>query len=73
MTTGLGDFVAAAASVVGITPERADAAAKAIGLEGCDCEGRRALLNRLGRRYLGIGASTETGLTPATGVAEPSE
>ena len=73
MTPGLGDLVAAAASAVGITPERADAAAKAVGLDGCNCDARRKLLNRLGQRYFGIGgASTKPGLTPIADVAEPT-
>jgi hypothetical protein len=47
---GLGDYVAAGLSAVGITPERVS---KALG-RPCGCKKRQARLNDLGRR-LGIG------------------
>ena len=47
---GLGDYVAAGLSAVGITPERVS---KALG-RPCGCKERQSRLNELGRR-LGIG------------------
>jgi hypothetical protein len=49
--SGLGDYVAAGLSAVGITPERVSAA---LGVKDCGCKKRQARLNELGRR-LGIG------------------
>jgi pyridoxal/pyridoxine/pyridoxamine kinase len=46
---GLGDLVAAAFASVGITKDRAQAVANAIGVEDCGCERRRQRLNDLGR------------------------
>lgn len=54
---GLGDRVASALAAVGITEARVQAVAHAVGLEDCGCEGRKAWMNRVGRR-VGIGAST---------------
>jgi hypothetical protein len=51
---GLGDRIASALSAAGITKARAQAVAKAVGLEGCGCAERQQLLNELGRR-IGIG------------------
>jgi hypothetical protein len=48
---GLGDYVAAGLSAVGITPERVS---DALGVKDCGCKKRQAKLNELGRR-LGIG------------------
>ena len=48
---GLGDYVAAGLSAVGITPERVSAV---LGAKDCGCKKRQAKLNELGRR-LGIG------------------
>lgn len=47
---GLGDMVAAGLSAVGITKERVQAAAKAVGVKDCGCAGRQAALNRLGAK-----------------------
>lgn len=52
--TGLGDLVAAGLAAVGITHERAQAVAEAIGLDDCGCDQRREALNELGRR-IGLG------------------
>jgi len=49
--SGLGDYVAAGLSAVGITPEKVS---KALGVKDCGCKQRQAKLNELGRR-LGIG------------------
>jgi hypothetical protein len=51
---GLGDMVAAGLSAVGITKERAQAVANAVGVKDCGCKKRQERLNELGRR-LGIG------------------
>jgi hypothetical protein len=51
---GLGDLAAAGLAAVGITKERANAAAQAVGFDDCGCEGRQAWLNSIGR-HVGIG------------------
>jgi hypothetical protein len=51
---GLGDRVASALSAVGITKQRAQAVASAVGIRDCGCAGRQAAINRAGYR-LGIG------------------
>jgi hypothetical protein len=51
---GLGDIVAAAFASVGITKDRAQAVANAIGVEDCGCAKRQQRLNELGR-MVGIG------------------
>lgn len=43
--SGLGDVVERGLTAVGITHERANRAAKAIGLQGCGCAGRKQWLN----------------------------
>jgi hypothetical protein len=49
---GLGDYVHAGLSAVGITPERV---AAALGVDDCGCDERRAWLNQAGYA-VGIGA-----------------
>jgi hypothetical protein len=49
--SGLGDYVAAGLSAVGITPERVSVV---LGVKDCGCKKRQARLNKLGRRF-GIG------------------
>lgn len=51
---GLGDMVASGLAAVGITKERAQAVANAVGVKDCGCAKRQAALNELGRR-IGIG------------------
>jgi hypothetical protein len=51
---GLGDMVSAGLSAVGVTKERAQRVANAVGIKDCGCTERQARLNALGRR-LGIG------------------
>jgi len=51
---GLGDMVATGLAAVGITKERAQAVANAVGVKDCGCKQRQQALNALGRR-LGIG------------------
>ena len=48
---GLGDYVAAGLSAVGITPARVSAV---LGVKDCGCKKRQAKLNELGRTF-GIG------------------
>lgn len=47
---GLGDMVADGLSAVGITKERVQAVASAVGVKDCGCGKRQAALNRLGER-----------------------
>jgi len=56
---GLGDMVAAGLSAVGITKDRAQAVAQAVGLQDCGCEERQRRLNALGQK-LGIGGPEPT-------------
>jgi hypothetical protein len=51
---GLGDRIASGLSAIGITKERAQAVAQAVGLDDCGCGQRQAALNEFGYR-LGIG------------------
>jgi hypothetical protein len=51
---GLGDMVAAGLSAVGITKERVQAVANAVGIKDCGCAKRQAALTKLGRKF-GIG------------------
>lgn len=51
---GLGDIVASGLAAVGITKERAQAVASAVGVKDCGCKKRQAKLNELGHRYLGL-------------------
>lgn len=50
---GLGDIVAAGLSAVGITKERVQRVANAVGVKDCGCAKRQAALNRLSDRLLG--------------------
>ncbi len=49
---GLGDWVAWLLSLVGITKQRANAVARAIGRESCGCAERQERLNELGDNLL---------------------
>lgn len=51
---GLGDHVAAGLAAVGITKDRAQAVAQAVGLEDCGCQQRQDALNRVGYKF-GLG------------------
>lgn len=51
---GLGDMVASGLAAVGITKERAQAVASAVGVKDCGCRKRQQRLNELGRQF-GIG------------------
>jgi hypothetical protein len=57
---GLGDLVAAAFASVGITKDRAQAVAQAVGLDDCGCNQRQERLNEVGYK-LGIGTPTPSG------------
>lgn len=45
---GLGDMVAAGLAAVGVTKERVQAVASAVGISDCGCAQRQAALNRVG-------------------------
>lgn len=51
---GLGDMVADGLASVGITKERVQAVAAAVGIGDCGCDKRKALLNKLGAELLGM-------------------
>lgn len=53
--------MAAAFATVGITKDRAQAVANAIGIEDCGCQQRQESLNELGRKWLGMGDPTPSG------------
>lgn len=57
---GLGDMVAAGLSAVGITKERVQQVANAVGIKECGCAQRQAALNRLGEK-LGLPPGTTPG------------
>ena len=48
--SGLGDMVASGLAAVGITKERAQAVASAVGVKDCGCAKRQAALNKLGEK-----------------------
>ena len=47
---GLGDMVAAGLDAIGVTKERVQAVASAVGVKDCGCAKRQAALNRLGEK-----------------------
>lgn len=51
---GLGDIVAAGLDAIGVTKERVQAVASAVGVKDCGCKKRQEALNNLGRKF-GIG------------------
>ena len=53
-SSGLGDMLAAGLDAVGITKERVQAVASAVGVRDCGCKKRQEALNALGRK-IGIG------------------
>lgn len=53
---GLGDMIASGLSAVGITKARAQAVARAVGLNDCGCSQRQQLANQIGAKYLGLPA-----------------
>ena len=61
-TPGLGDMAAVALSSVGITKDRAQAVAHAVGIGDCGCDQRQQLLNEWGRA-IGIGGPPPAGTT----------
>lgn len=52
---GLGDLIASGLSAVGITEDRVQAIAGAVGIKDCGCGGRKKAANELGKKYFGIG------------------
>ena len=51
---GLGDMVAAGLDAIGVTKQRVQAVASAVGVKDCGCKKRQEALNNLGRKF-GIG------------------
>lgn len=51
---GLGDMIASGLASVGITKERAQRVARAVGLKDCGCGKRHRMANLLGAKYLGL-------------------
>lgn len=60
---GLGDFVAAAFASVGITKDRAQAVAQAVGVKDCGCSHRQQALNEWGYA-VGIGSPPPPAASP---------
>ena len=60
---GLGDMVADGLAAVGITKERAQAVASAVGIKDCGCAKRQAALTEFGQKYLGIGVDSPATIT----------
>jgi hypothetical protein len=58
---GLGDIAAKAFESVGITKERADKVAKAVGFSGCGCDDRQRRLNDFGLKMFGLGGDPPEG------------
>lgn len=61
---GLGDMVAAGLASIGITKERVQAVASAVGIKDCGCNKRQQALNDFGRQ-LGIGNAAEGSPLPS--------
>ena len=53
-------MVADGLSAVGITKERVQAVASAVGVKDCGCGGRQRKMNELGHKYLGLPAGETT-------------
>lgn len=47
---GLGDIMASGLAAIGVTKERVQAVASAVGVKDCGCKGRQAALNKLGEK-----------------------
>lgn len=62
---GLGDIVAAGLDAAGITKERVQRVASAVGIKDCGCAHRQAVLNQLGAR-MGLPPGLDT-LSTMTG------
>ena len=60
---GLGDLVTDGLARVGITKERAQAVASAVGIKDCGCAKRQAALTEFGQKYLGIGVDSPATIT----------
>jgi len=52
---GLGDMASNALAAFGVTKERVQAVASAVGIKDCGCTRRQEMMNRFGQKYLGIG------------------
>jgi hypothetical protein len=53
---GLGDMVAAGLDAVGITKDRVQAIASAVGIKDCGCKQRQQAMNEFGTKFLGLPA-----------------
>lgn len=62
---GLGDMVADGLAAVGITKQRAQAVASAVGISDCGCAGRQQALNNVGH-WMGIGTPPPADLGPTS-------
>lgn len=51
---GLGDMVASGLDALGITKERVQAAASAVGIKDCGCKQRQQAMNEFGAKFLGL-------------------
>jgi hypothetical protein len=51
---GLGDMVSAGLDAIGVTKQRVQAVASAVGVKDCGCKKRQKALNAIGRKF-GIG------------------
>lgn len=66
---GLGDMIASGLSFIGITKERAQRVANAVGIKDCGCSQRQALMNSWGAKYLGM----SPGVSPQKNPRPPGE
>lgn len=53
---GLGDMVAAGLDAFGITKDRVQALASAVGIKDCGCKQRQQAMNEFGAKFLGLPA-----------------
>jgi hypothetical protein len=51
---GLGDMVAAGLDAVGVTKDRVQAVASAVGIKDCGCKKRQQAMNDAGAKWLGL-------------------
>ena len=51
---GLGDIVAAGLDAVGITKDRVQTVASAVGIKDCGCKQRQQAMNEFGAKFLGL-------------------
>lgn len=56
---GLGDLVADGLAAMGVTKQRVQKIANAVGISDCGCSGRQSTLNKIGAAYLGMPAGRD--------------